>query len=185
MNGDTNTGITIFKVNEKVDSGGIILQKNIVINDNDDYFSLRDRLAFQSSPLLVETISKIKSNKYELIPQNENDAVLTRKFKKEDGRINWVLPALKIRNIIRATLEWPSAYTHYKDLLIKILDADIIKTFNTGLPGTIMAVSKEGITVAAKSGMLRIKKVKPQGKNVMSAWSFVCGYHLSVGEKFS
>lgn len=185
MNGETKSGVTIFKINQKVDAGDVILQKTLTIDYQDNFLSLSQKLAKEGALLLIETIKKIKAKDYFLVPQDENSVSLTAKFKKEDGEIFWDSKAQDIRNLIRAMVEWPSAYTYYRELMIKILDGDIVDRENNFRPGAIIDIGKGGICVATGKGTLRIKKLKPQGKNEMSAWAFACGYRIKVGDFFS
>ena len=184
MNGEVETGVTIFKINSRVDAGDILLQKKVKINPKDDFFSLSERLAKEGAGLLIKTIDNIVKQKYTLIPQNENSATLTSKLKKEDGRISWRKYPKQIRDLVRATVGWPSAYTHYKDITLKILDCEVIDEDSEQAPGVVVDVSKKGIDVIARSGVLRLRKVKPQGKKEMDAWSFVCGHRIKIGDKF-
>ncbi len=182
MNGDKKSGVTIFKMNERVDAGDIILQKALTVSYDDDFFSLSDKLAKEGVSLLIEAIKKIENKSYSLNPQDEKLATLTSKLKKEDGRISWENTAQDIRNLIRATLGWPSAYTFYQGMVIKILAADIIDQEASNSPGIIVDTDKEGIHVATGKGVLKIKRLKPQGKSEMDAWSFVCGHRLKSNE---
>ena len=184
LNDEKKSGVTIFKINRKVDAGDIILQKTLTVNYEDDFFSLSQRLAKEGALLLIEAINKIKAKDYLLIPQDENLATLTSKLKKEDGRISWNKKARDIRNLIRATIGWPSAYTYYQGVMIKILGADTVDKEKTLAPGTIVDMNKGGIYVAAGKGILKINKLKPQGKGEMDAWSFVCGHQVKTGEVF-
>lgn len=184
MNGEEKSGITVFKMNQKVDAGDIISQKNLTINYEDDFFSLSRRLAKEGALLLIKTIDKIKAKDYFLTPQDKALVTMTHKLIKEDGRILWNNKAQSIRNLIRATVGWPSAYTYYRGLTIKILGADVMNGEASILPGTIIDIEKDGIRVAVGCGALKIKKLKPQGKGEMSAWSFACGYRVMAGELF-
>ena len=184
LNDEKKSGVTIFKINRKVDAGDVILQKTLTVNYEDDFFSLSQRLAKEGASLLIKTINKIKAKDYLLIPQDESLATLTSKLKKEDGRISWNKKAQDIRNLIRATIGWPSAYTYYQGSIIKILGADIIDKEGTLAPGTIIDIDKGGIYVATGKGVLRISKLKPQDKGEMDAWSFVCGHRVKTGEVF-
>ncbi len=184
INGDRKSGVTIFKMNEKVDSGDIILQKTVIVNYDDDFFSLSDKLAKEGAALLIEAIRRIEGKNYSLSPQDDKLATLTSKLKKEDGRISWENSADDIRNLIRATLGWPSAYTFYQGMMIKILAVDVIDQEANNSPGVIVNIDKEGIYVATGKRVLKIKRLKPQGKSEMDAWSFVCGHRLKSNESF-
>ena len=183
--GCSQTGVTIFKVNEKVDAGDILLQKEIPVVYEDDFFSLRRRLVKEGVFLLIEAIKKIEADNYSLRSQDDSKATSVSKLTKSDGLISWEKSAQQIRNLIRATLGWPSAYTYYKGQMIKILAADVVIQEDKNKPGTILNVDKEGICVVTSKGILKIKKLKPEGKSEMDAWSFVCGHKLEEGESFS
>ncbi|MFH1519006.1 MAG: methionyl-tRNA formyltransferase [Candidatus Omnitrophota bacterium] len=183
INGEQESGVTIFKMNREVDAGDIILQQTLAVNYDDDFFSLSKRLAKNGVLLLIQAINKINNNTYSLRPQDDKLVTLTSKLKKEDGRIAWESRAQDIRNLTRATLGWPSAYSYYQDLMFKILKGDVIDQDSIDPPGTIVAITKEGISVACGKGVLQIKKVKPQGKSEMDAWSFACGYRIKNGER--
>jgi len=154
----------------------------LTVSYDDDFFSLSDKLAKEGAALLIETIKKIENKDYSLNPQDEKLVTLTSKLKKEGGRISWENSARDIRNLIRATLGWPSAYTFYQGMMIKILAADITDKEASNSSGTIVDTDKEGIYVATGKGVLKIKRLKPQGKSEMDAWPFVCGYRLKSNE---
>ncbi|MCQ9204905.1 MAG: methionyl-tRNA formyltransferase [Omnitrophica bacterium] len=184
ISGERQTGVTIFKINEKIDAGDIIIQKTISIEDDDNFFSLRYKLAQEGVQLLIEAIAKVKDNSYTLTPQDVNKATLTYKLKKTDGRIIWDNDAVKIHNFIRATLDWPTAYTYYNNLMLKVLATDVAEGMNPDSPGTVVDIDREGIYVATSKNTLKIKKLKPQGKKEMDAFSFVCGHRIKAGDKF-
>ena len=186
IDGQSHTGVTIFVVNERVDAGDIILQKEVAIEERDDFFSLSDRLTKEGCRVLIEAMGKIWHNDYTLKPQEEKEVTLTHKLKKEDGRINWKSSAVSIRNLMRATKGWPSIYTYYKGTMVKIIDAVVLgENVDDASAGTIIEVNKKGISVATGEGVLLLKTLQPQSKKEMSAWAFVCGHHLKAGEKFS
>lgn len=184
LKGETETGLTIFKVDSQVDAGDIILQKTVGIDSNDDYYSLSRRLAYEGVNFLIEGLAKIKSNSYKLLQQDETKVSHTAKFKKGDGEIDWNQPADKIRNLIRAIIAWPCAYTYYKGLRFKVIKADLDSTLGPNQPGEIVEVKPEGISVATSEGFLTISRIQPQGKNFMDAWAFVAGHRVKVGERF-
>lgn len=185
LDGREETGVTLFKVNERVDAGDIVLQYKIPIDYNDDFFMLSRKLAEKSINLLIEAFDKINRFDYSLDPQDEDLVTFTYKLKKKDGKIDWQNSAEVIRNLIRATLGWPSAYTSYKDQVVKILKADVLDKIDNDSAGTIIDLNKKGIYVATSQGVLLVTEVRPEGKATMGAWSFACGQRTKVGEKFS
>ncbi len=127
----------------------------------------------------------IRDSNYTLAPQDESKASFASKLTKEDGLISWDSPAEQIRNLIRATLGWPSAYTYYKGKMIKVLAGEVVEESFEAAPGMILSTGKEGISVATAKGILCIKKLKPEGKPEMDAWAFVCGHKIGAGAKLA
>jgi len=183
LNGETSTGITIFRINQRVDAGEIISQKEVAIEDSDDYCCLRQKLARQSIELLLAAMQQVVRGTYTLTPQDERKASYTHKLTKNDGNICWHHSARAIYNRIRATTGWPSAYTYYKGKLIQILAAAVLDEPVSSAAGTVVRVDKKGFAVATGEGLLEITSLKPQGKKEMDAWAFACGYHLKGGER--
>lgn len=181
--GEKETGITIFKVTEEIDAGPIILQKKTKINLEDDYFTLFSKLTLLALEGLKEVIFLIKENRYKLLPQ-EGKISYAPKIKKEEAEVNWNLPAERIYNLIRAFKKWPVAYTFYRNKRIRLLEAEIVKKDSKFPPSQIINWNKEGIEVATGKGIIRIKKLQPEGKKVMDGISFVCGYRLKKGDRF-
>lgn len=184
LNGDTITGVTIFAMDENIDTGKIISQKELKINNFNTIFSLMDSLAELGATTLIEILKKPKDS-IPFIEQDEKKASYARKLTKNDGKINWADPAEKIHNLIRATLQWPSSYTYYNNKLIKITKAQVINEKPKDLPGTIIKLDKKGFYIATGNGILLIEEVKPEGKNVMSAYAFLCGHKLNQGDLLS
>ena len=184
INGDKETGVTIFKMDEGLDTGDMVLQKKIIINDIDNADTLHDKLAALGAKVLIEAISMLVENGCAFKPQEETLSSCAPKLKKDDGKINWGLEAERIKNLIRATLGWPSAYTYYKNKMIKIIDSEVLFELIKHEPSTIVGIDKNGISVATGKNILKIKRLKPEGKKEMDAYSFVIGHKLVVGDKF-
>jgi methionyl-tRNA formyltransferase len=184
INGEKETGVTVFRINEEVDKGDIVLQEKVSIQKDDNVISLRNKLAKEGAKILIEAMEKIEKNDYQLIPQDDKRSSFAPKLKKDDGRINWNKEATQIRNLIRGVMDWPSGYTYYKDKLIKIIEAEAIEETTCMEPSFIVKIDKEGIYVSTKKGLLKIRRLKPEGKKEMDAFSFVCGYRVKEGERF-
>ena len=188
INGDKITGVTIMKVTKKMDSGPIILQKNIQISDCDTFISLEGKLRILGAELLLEAISLLKTKKFKLTLQDDAKVTFANKLKKRDGCINWNESAGKIFDLIHGTLPWPGAFTHYKGKLLKIFDAKVATVFDTKnqvYPGEIVQVLKSGLTVAAGKGYLEINELQLEGKRKMTVEEFIAGHKIKVGEKLS
>mgnify|MGYP000008676673 CR=1 FL=1 len=187
LNGETKTGVTIFKLNEKMDEGDILMQKEVNIFPDEKASHLENRLAEIGAELLIETISLLEQGKIEPKKQNHSLATYAPKLKKEDGLIKWEKNSEVIHRMIRAFDTWPTAYCFIKDKRIKIIEGEAIKSsqnISNLLPGQIWKIDKEGIyVVCGEATLFLIKKVQPEGKSVMSAHSFSLGARLKPGDK--
>jgi len=187
LNGETKTGVTIFKLNEKMDEGDILMQKEVDIFPDEKASHLENRLAEIGAELLIETISLLEQGKIEPKKQNHSLATYAPKLKKEDGLIKWEKNSEVIHRMIRAFDTWPTAYCFIKDKRIKIIEGEAIKSsqnISNLLPGQIWKIDKEGIyVVCGEATLFLIKKVQPEGKSVMSAHSFSLGARLKPGDK--
>ncbi len=171
LNGDRETGITIFELNEKMDEGNILTQKKIDIHSSDDALTLKSRLAYAGAELLSETIARIT----EIKPQKQDFSLATyaMKIKKEDGRINWNQNAQHIERMLKAYSPWPSVYTFFNDTRVKILKGKSIDPYKTkSSPGQIISVHKDGIETACGLGsVFLIESLQPENKKDMEAYA--------------
>lgn len=174
-NGDTETGVTILYVSEKMDAGDIILQCKVPIHPDDTSETLEPVLAEAGAALLMEAVEQIRAGTVHRQPQNDADAVEIRKLTKEDGRIDWTLPAVELRNRIRGFTPWPGCFCEMPDgQRLKILRAAVEQ--KSGTPGEILEAAGPGLLVATGAGALRLLDVQPAGKKVMDGASYLRGY---------
>jgi len=183
INGDEKTGITFQRVVYKLDSGNIVLVREIPILREDNAETLHDKLVNLAADMLPEFFERFKNNTFEEIPQNEEEATYAPMLKKEDGRLDFHMPAISLFNRIRGLNPWPSTYTYYKGTLIKVLQADVYERHNLSEPGTIIEASERGIYVATGDGVLIIKRLQKEGRNPLNAKEFISGTPLKPGEK--
>lgn len=184
--GETETGITIMRISERLDAGDILLQKAIPIADNDTGGTLHDKLAVLGAQALRESLTLLKQGKLIAQPQNEAEATYAPLIKKEDGRIDWSKEAVTIERRIRAFNPWPSAYTTLHGQLFKIFVAQVVEMGEKGeasqpFPGTVTAVTMESLTVATGAGFLTLNEVQLAGKKRLPVREFLKGYHLTPG----
>ncbi|MFH1888797.1 MAG: methionyl-tRNA formyltransferase [Candidatus Omnitrophota bacterium] len=114
IKGEKITGVSVMKMVEKMDAGAVIQQKETSISDDDTAVTLEERLSEMAAQLLLDTLTSIESNNYNLTPQDESRVTFAPKLKKEDGRIKWDKAASDIHNLIRGCMGWPGAFTYYK-----------------------------------------------------------------------
>jgi methionyl-tRNA formyltransferase len=185
INGESRTGVTIFRLDKKVDTGEILFQREIEIAPEDNFGSLHDKLMVRGAELLLETIDALEDGRSEPIRQNDSEASPAPKLTPQTGLINWQEPAMKLNNLIRGLAPYPGAYSFWEQQKIIILKAAVISNDSGEKPGTITkSSSNEGITIACGHNSLFIESLKPQGKRAMSSAEFVRGYHVKAGNKF-
>lgn len=184
--GEEKTGVTIIKMNEKLDAGDIVLQKELKIEENDTSEILSDKLAVMGADLLIEAMRLIEEGKAKFTKQNESEATLAPKLKKEDGIIRWDSSTTSILNMIRALKPWPGTYSTLDGRMLKIISAEEVKGSDFGKfsPGEIIvADEKKGFIVKTKDGAISILKVQTEGKKEMPAELFLRGRKVKVGAK--
>jgi methionyl-tRNA formyltransferase len=184
INGDKKTGITIMYVTLKMDSGPVIMQQEIKIEDKDTAGSLEEKLSQCAPRLLMEALGIIDDRNYRLLEQDEDKVVYAPKLKKEIGLIDWNASAINIHNQIRGVVPWPGAFTSYRKKLLKIFQTQVLPIFpsHKPLPGEVIRADKHGIVVACSRGFLEIKELQLEAGKRMSAENFIIGHRLSEGE---
>ena len=185
--GDTETGVTIMKMDIGLDTGDILTQRSTPISTADNGQTLHDRLAQLGAELLVETIPDYIAGKIQPRPQDSALATHAAKIKKSDGQIDWHQPATTIWNRLRAFTPWPGAFTFIpaqpQPGLLKILEAQVSDA--TGEPGKILSADKSGIVVGCGEGALKILVLQREGGRRLNAGEFLAGYPLSTGQGFT
>jgi methionyl-tRNA formyltransferase len=185
LNGDSETGVTLMKMDAGMDTGPIIAMARTPISMEDNAETIHDRLAALGASLLVEKLPAYLDGSLKPAPQPEG-ATHARKITKEDGRLNWHEPALALWNRVRALTPWPGAFAYLraeeKPMLLKIWRAR--STTGHGAPGEILGVDKAGITVACGRDALLLTEVQREGGKRMSAHDFVLGSPIRFGQRF-
>ena len=182
--GETVTGVTTMRIDEGLDTGDILLQKEVSIAPEDTAVTLAPRLAESGAELMVETLRGLAAGSIAPRPQDHSRASLAPILKKEDGRVDFTLAAPEIVNRWRGFRPWPGAFTKFrgKNLSFHVLRALDRKVAQLA-PGEI-AVEDEHMLVGCGSGRLEVLELQPEGKRRMSARDFIHGYRPHTGEKF-
>lgn len=172
LNGDTETGLSIMKMNSKMDEGSIYLIRRIPILPEDGHQSLSAKLALLSAEITPLILGDIMNGNLTPLPQSKANVSYCHKIEKKNGKIVWNKSATEIHNMIRAYTPWPGAFTTLNGKKITILEA---KTMTGDIaPGKIES-DKEGIKVGTAKNILLIKTLQPEGKNIMSSKDFLNG----------
>lgn len=185
INGEEKTGVTIMQMAKGMDTGDILLQREVVLDEKETGGSLFDRLMETGAELIVEVLPKIEAGELTPVVQKEELATYAGKITKDMGNIDFAKSAVTIERLIRGLNPWPSAFTHYKGKILKIWEADVVSecaNAENPVPGTVIAMDKESFTLATGEGALRIRSLQPEGKKRMSCAEFMRGYEVKVGE---
>jgi methionyl-tRNA formyltransferase len=182
IRGETETGITTMLMDEGMDTGAILLQEAIPITPDDSSGTLSPRLAELGGKLLVETITRLKAGTLVPRPQDTSQATLAPLLKKEDGAIDWTLPAVVLANRVRGLSPWPGAYTTVAgDHSWTIWRALALQGPVTKPPGMIVAVTREAIHVATGEGVLAVMELQPANSRRMAVSQYLTGHPVTIG----
>lgn len=186
INGEEKTGVTIMKVDEGLDTGDIVLQKEAVITKDDTAESLDAKLAEIGAGLLLEAIELIKDGKARFTGQNGKEATFAPKLTKEDGRIDWNSDTKSILDKIRGLRPWPGTYSFIEGRMLKIISAEAKRGVDTSrfLPGqVVISGEEEGFVVKTKDGSIAILELQLEGKKRLPAALFLRGHKVKTGAR--
>jgi len=183
IQGETRTGVTIMRMDEGMDSGDILLQEATPIGPEETVGELHDRLAKTGAELLLKTIQMIEDGTVRRTPQDHAAATFAPRLKKEDGIIDWQRNADEIVHLILGLSPAPCAYSILQGRTLKIFTATARKSPIGQMPGTVLAVTPEGLPVAAGEGVVFLREVQAEGKKRMPVQDFLRGVRLRPGER--
>ncbi len=184
LQGERVTGVTTLMMDEGMDTGDILLQAEIPVNEDETGETLHDRLALVGSQLLLETVRGLKTESIRPIPQDHSKATYAPLLKKEDGRIDWSEEAEEIDRRVRALYPWPGAFTGWNGQWLKIHRGEVRKDGTHGKAGMVSWVGADFIEVETGKGSFLIKEVQVEGKRRMSTREFLAGNPIPVGTVF-
>ncbi len=177
------TGVSIMVVDKNIDAGPLLAQIETNISSVETAESLSNRLFVLGAHLLVQILPNWFSGKLDFTHQNASMATYTRKFVKEDGKIQWKNTAHEICARLRAFSPWPGVYTHWSGNILKIIEAYPIENVSPGRPGTVIMLDKnpKSIGVCTGNGIVIITRLRLAGRRDTDTWSFTRGYPEFVG----
>ncbi|MDR2351401.1 MAG: methionyl-tRNA formyltransferase [Endomicrobium sp.] len=190
LNGETETGVTSFYIKKGLDTGDILIQKKLFIEEKDNSKTLFNKLIPLGIETMNETLGLFRSGEQVGKPQ-VGEPTFSPSFKKEKGYLDWSKKAGDIYNQFRGLYLWPGIYSvvskgTFKGKRIKFIDIEIFDTDSKNKDfGVISSIEKgKGFVVSCLKGKILVSKVQPESKSAMSAWSFIQGGHLAIGDKF-
>ncbi len=185
IHGERTTGVTTMKIDPGLDTGDILLQREMEIRDDDTTLTLSDRLSTLGADLMVETLRGLERGEIAPRHQDHRRATLAPMLKKEDGRIDWKLTAEAISWRVRGLAPWPGAYTSFRKKTLHVWGARPGPSPPTsGLePGT-WVVDRGTLSVVCGGGTrLEVEELQLEGRSRMPARDFLNGVRLAPGEK--
>lgn len=180
MAGETETGVTTFFLERKVDTGHMIMQRSMPIGPADTAGEVHDRMMVLGAEAVLETVERIISGDVQTFRQDDSQATSAPKIFKEDCEIDWDQPASAVHNHIRGLSPYPGAWTTHNDVLLKVYKSQPVD--GSGESGDVLDASSR-LIVACEHGAIEILDIQQQGRRRMPAKAFLLGYDLDAGSR--
>jgi methionyl-tRNA formyltransferase len=203
LQGETETGVTIFQIEPKLDAGPILAIGRTPIGERETAGELESRLAVIGAELTLQVVDQLARGRAQPIVQDSTLASRAPRLKKEDGRIDWSRSPRQIDCQVRAFQPWPLAYSmltmrqekadagrsssarSVRLIILDVVPAECRSSSNVGAtPGTVVAVENKRLLVQTGDGPVEIARLQPEGKRAMTAGEFLAGYPVRVGDQF-
>lgn len=179
IRGEEITGITTMMMDEGMDTGDILLQREVKIEAEDDAESLSEKLSTTGAELLIDTIRLQKEGKLPRMPQDHSKATYAPMLKKEDGIVDWKKSAEEILNLIRGTLPWPGAHTTIDGKNLKLYKAEV--SHGMGQPGEVILSEQGSLRIATGNGAVDIREIQIEGGKRLPTQAFLAGRKIPQG----
>ncbi len=176
MNGDKKIGISIMKIDEKLDSGPVLASKEIDLDQNATHGEIEKKLSVIGANLLIESLKNIEDGNSKFIDQVHSEATYAKKIEKNETKINWDLDANKVIGHIHGLSPYPGAWFEYQNERFKVLRAN--KSSDMGKPGSVL---DENLTIGCQSDSIQILEIQREGKNKQTVKEFLLGKKISKG----
>lgn len=195
INGEDKSGVTTMQMDEGIDTGDILLQREILLDKKETGGSLFDKLSKLGQGLILETMDGLMNGTVKRTPQDEAEASHVGMIKKEMGHMDFRKTAIELERLIRGLDPWPGTYAGLHGKTLKIWDADVItkdllkNKFNLKsdpdkfVNGQVVFVAKQGMAVKTGEDFLFLKEVQPEGKKRMDCGAFLRGYEVKAGDR--
>jgi len=181
--GETETGVTVFGIDEGIDTGGILLQKRLAIAPGETTPELYGRLSALGGQALDEALSGLRRGSIKPVVQDNNGASRAPRLRKEEALIDWRLSAVAIYNKIRAFKPFPGTYALLDGRRLGIEKAEPVADKPSSDPGVVCRVSADSFDVGCSAGALRVLEVKPEGRRAMNVHDFLLGRGVQEGTR--
>ena len=184
LEGDSETGVTIMRLDAGTDTGDVLLHEVIPILSDDSSESLAAKLAEVGAEVVLDALNLLESGAAVFEKQDASLATHTRMHTKEDGRIHWNMRAADIHNLVRAFVPWPVAHSSFHGETVRIYKTRLMDLPANKPPGAVLRVNRDDIVVATGEGALAIETIQTPGKRAMPMADFLRGNAVEVGDPF-
>lgn len=183
INGETETGVTTFFLQERVDTGSVLIQERIPIGLHETAGDLHDKLAALGAEAVLRTVRMIEEGTAQ--PQIQDDSLASRapKIFKEDCRIDWAKSGMQVHNFVRGLSPHPCAWTTHGGKVLRLYRTSPIEG-GQPKPGVVQDVGSDRLVVGTASGQVSILEVQQEGRKRMTVADFLRGYALNAGDRF-
>ena len=182
LNGEDETGVTIQRMAEGVDTGDVLAQVSTPIDINENAAQLTVRLARLGAELLVETVRALETGSARAAPQDESLASHAPMLSRELSPMDWVKTARQLHDQVRGLYPWPSAVAVLDGIRCKILRTSLLEEKTDQQPGSVLQADKRGLRIACGDGrVLEVLELQPDGKKAMAAAAFLLGHPIQTG----
>lgn len=185
LDGEKETGVTVFRLTEEWDAGDIVAMDRIEIGAQERGGELWERLRHLAPLTMSKALQSFETNTASYLPQDHSQATFAKKITKEDGHIHWENSAVCIERLVRAYCPWPMAHTHLSKIFVKIHAVTYETVSRRERSGSVFAIDCEkGIGVVCGEGVIYISELQLEGKRKMYFKDFLNGHQLKVGDRF-
>lgn len=186
INGESQTGLTTFSIQKRVDTGGILMREKVDIDPLETADDLSARMSLMGADLVLRTLDLLESGNFTPLPQDNSQVSKAPKIKPTDGQIDWSMPAGQIVNLIRGLSSHPGAFTFFDGKKLKLYRARVVEANDSSLPGEVIEVDgKVGIIVKAGKNAVQIDEIQMEGKKRLPCCDYVRGCPIREGQTLS
>lgn len=182
--GRSETGVSTLFMDAGIDTGDVIRTLRVPVRDDDDAATLAARLAELGGPLLAESVTLAAAGRAPRLPQDRGAGSYAKKLRKQDGLIDWTLPARTVWNHARAVTPWPGATTSFRGKRVLVVRSRALAGGVGAAPGTLLGSDEDGLRVACADGVLLVTRLKPEGRAELDAAEWTRGARPLPGERF-
>jgi methionyl-tRNA formyltransferase len=192
MNGETETGVSLFLMNEQIDRGDVVLQRAVPVGVNETCGELSARLAEMSALMLREALPRIESGSCPRVPQDPGLASYAPKIKKEERLVQWTRPAQEVHNLVRALSPAPAAFSFLRGRRLELLGSELLgrsggspQRDNPRFSPGVLTVDGRHLICSAGNGDLLLTRVKPEGGKTITGTDLINGHRVRTGERLT